>query len=84
MLRAVAAAIQSSGGQEASAYRVAEQYVQAFGGLAQGSNTLVVPANSADVGSMVSQAMAIYRGLTPEAKSVAPAATVPADGARSE
>ena len=59
-IRAVAIAMQRSGGQEATAYRVAEQYIHAFGGLVQGSNTLVVPANSADVGSMVAQAFSIY------------------------
>jgi hypothetical protein len=78
-IRNVAAAIQSNGGHEASAYRVAEQYIHAFGGLAQGSNTLVVPANTADVGSMVAQAMSIYRGLTPDA--AAARASTAANGA---
>lgn len=54
-IKAVAAAIRSDGGHEASSYRVAEQYIAAFGRLAQGSNTLVVPANSSDVGAMVAQ-----------------------------
>jgi len=63
-IQAVATAICRSGGTEASAYRVAEQYVAAFGQLAKESNTLVVPANSSDVGSMVAQAMSIYTGLS--------------------
>jgi hypothetical protein len=37
--------------------RVAEQYVTQFGELARGSSTLVLPANVADVGSMVALAM---------------------------
>jgi len=37
--------------------RVAEQYIGQFGELAKKSNTLVLPANVADVGSMISLAM---------------------------
>ena len=37
--------------------RVAEQYVSQFGELAKKSNTLVLPANVADVGSMIALAM---------------------------
>ena len=40
---------------------VAEQYVAAFKALAASGSTVVVPANTGDVGSMVAQAMAIYR-----------------------
>ena len=55
-IKALAAAISAGGGMEASSLRVAEQYISAFGCLAKGGNTLVVPANTADVGSMVAQA----------------------------
>jgi regulator of protease activity HflC (stomatin/prohibitin superfamily) len=37
--------------------RVAEQYIGQFGQLAKESNTLVLPANAADVGSMIALAM---------------------------
>jgi hypothetical protein len=37
--------------------RVAEQYLTQFGHLAKTGNTLIVPANLADVGSMITAAM---------------------------
>jgi regulator of protease activity HflC (stomatin/prohibitin superfamily) len=56
-IRLVANAIHAPGGFEAVQLRVAEQYVDQFGQLAQKGNTLVVPANLADVASMIALAM---------------------------
>ena len=56
-IRRVAEAITMSGGHEAVQLRVAEQYIGQFGELAKASNTLVLPANVADVGSMIALAM---------------------------
>jgi regulator of protease activity HflC (stomatin/prohibitin superfamily) len=56
-LRRVAEALRSEGGMEAVQLRVAEQYIQQFGHLARSSTTLVLPANAADVGSMIALAM---------------------------
>lgn len=56
-IRLVAHAIKEPGGFEAVQLRVAEQYVTEFGQLAQKGNTLVVPANVADVASMIALAM---------------------------
>jgi hypothetical protein len=42
--------------------RVAEQYLGEFGKIAKEGNTLVLPANLSDVGSMVSLAMNVIRG----------------------
>jgi regulator of protease activity HflC (stomatin/prohibitin superfamily) len=56
-IRRVAESIGVPGGIEAVNLRVAEQYVTQFGEIARGSSTLVLPANIADVGSMVSLAM---------------------------
>jgi hypothetical protein len=39
--------------------RVAEQYITQFGQLAKESNTLVIPANAADVASMIGVAMRV-------------------------
>jgi regulator of protease activity HflC (stomatin/prohibitin superfamily) len=61
-LRQVAIAISSQGGMEAVQLRVAEQYVAEFGKLAKSGNTLVLPANLSDVGSMISLAMSVFRG----------------------
>src|SRR5437762_11268819 len=54
-LREVATAIRTDGGMEAVQLRVAEQYVTQFGQIARTTNTVVVPANVADVGSMRSE-----------------------------
>ena len=56
-LRKVAEATQIPGGQEAVQLRVAEQYIGKFGELAKATNTVVLPANVADVGSMLALAM---------------------------
>jgi regulator of protease activity HflC (stomatin/prohibitin superfamily) len=60
-IRKVADAIRLPGGFEAVQLRVAEQYVERFGELARESNTLVVPANVADVSSMLALAMNVIR-----------------------
>ena len=49
--------MQIPGGYEAIQLRVAEQYIGKFGELAKSSNTLILPANVADVGSMLALAM---------------------------
>ena len=58
-IRRVAEAINLPGGFEAVQLRVAEQYIGQFGELAKASNTLVLPANVADVGSMIALAMKV-------------------------
>ena len=60
-IRSVAEAIKLHGGQEAVPLRVAEQYIGQFGELAKTSNTIVLPANVADVGSMVALAMKLIK-----------------------
>lgn len=59
----VAIAIQKSGGQEAVALKIAEQYVAAFGKLAKESNTILLPANASDAGSMVAQALSVFQSI---------------------
>ena len=56
-IRKVAEAIQQAGGTEAVQLRVAEQYIEAFSGLAQKSNTMIIPSNVADVTSVLATAM---------------------------
>ena len=58
-IRRVAEAIKVNGGYEAVQLRVAEQYIGQFGELAKKSNTLVLPANVSDVGSMIALAMQV-------------------------
>ncbi|MFC0444817.1 SPFH domain-containing protein [Pseudidiomarina halophila] len=52
-LRKIASAIQEPGGQDAVSLRVAEQYVKEFGKLAKETNTLILPAQLADIGGAV-------------------------------
>jgi len=65
-IRSVAEAIKLPGGFEAVQLRVAEQYIMQFGELAKESNTIVLPANVADVGSMMALAMKMI-GKEPKA-----------------
>lgn len=61
-IRLVAAAINEPGGNEAVNLKVAEQYVEAFAKLAKTNNTLIMPANVADIGGLVSAGMSIVKG----------------------
>ncbi|OQR78844.1 stomatin protein 2-like [Tropilaelaps mercedesae] len=61
-IKAVAASL-SGAGRDAASLSVAEQYVAAFSELAKESNTIMLPANSGDMSSMVAQALGIYRKL---------------------
>jgi len=58
-VRAVAEAISEKGGMDAANLKVAQEYVAAFGNLAKTSNTLIVPANAADIAGMVTTAMTV-------------------------
>lgn len=51
-------------GQNAASLLVAEQYVSAFGKLAQTNNTLILPSNAGDITSLVGQAMTIYNAVS--------------------
>lgn len=59
----VAASIDKSGGEKAVSLRVAEQYVDAFANLAKTNNTIILPANVADAGSMIAQALAVFESI---------------------
>ena len=56
-IRTIAAALNEPGGQEAMRQKLAEQYIAEFGKLAQKSNSLVLPANVADIAGMVKVAL---------------------------
>jgi regulator of protease activity HflC (stomatin/prohibitin superfamily) len=76
-LRRVAETIKAEGGLEAVQLRVAEQYIAQFGQLAKASNTLVLPANAADVGSMIALAMQSINamGRAPNTPAIPPRTT---------
>ena len=52
-LRMVAEAISTTGGKDAVALRVAEQYVNEFGKLAKTNNTMILPAELSNIGAAV-------------------------------
>jgi len=64
-LSMVAAATQLPGGYEAVQLRVAEDYISRFGELAKQSNTMILPANAADIASMIGTAMKVIEKTRP-------------------
>jgi regulator of protease activity HflC (stomatin/prohibitin superfamily) len=60
-LRQVGAAIREPGGADAVSLRVAEDYVKAFGNLAKTNNSVIVPANMGDMGSLIASALQIVK-----------------------
>jgi regulator of protease activity HflC (stomatin/prohibitin superfamily) len=57
----VASAIKKDGGLEAVQLRVAENLVEQYGKLAKETNTMILPANFADIGSLVTAAMSVVK-----------------------
>jgi len=60
-IRSVGKAVILDGGTEAMQLRIAEQYIEEFGNIAKVGNTLVVPANLADITSMIALATNIAK-----------------------
>lgn len=59
----VAAAVQKTGGSDAVALKIAEQYISAFGNLAKDTNTVILPANLSEPSSFVTEALTIFNQL---------------------
>jgi len=62
-IRRVAEALEGAGGMDAARVRLAEKYIAEFGNLAKQNNTIILPANVADVASLVAQALAVVDGV---------------------
>ncbi len=60
-IRVIAEAIEAPGGMASVNLRVAEEYVAAFAGLARTNNTLIVPANVADMAGLITTAMKVVK-----------------------
>jgi len=60
-LRRIADALRVEGGVRAMQLRIAQDYLQEFGKLAQTGNTFVVPANLSDLASMIALATGALR-----------------------
>ncbi len=60
-IRRVAEVIKMPGGHEAMQLRLAEQYIVAFANIAKTGTSMIVPANVADIASMIQTAMGVVR-----------------------
>jgi len=59
----VAKALGKENADGAMSLKVAEKYIEAFAKLAKENNTILLPANTGDVSSMVAQAMSVIKEL---------------------
>lgn len=57
----VGAAIEKEGGSRAVELRIAEDYMTRFGEFGKNSNTVILPANMGDMGSMIAAATSIFK-----------------------
>jgi regulator of protease activity HflC (stomatin/prohibitin superfamily) len=64
-VRSVAEAIGEKGGIDAANLKVAQQYIDAFAGLAKTSNTLIIPSTTSDVAGFVATAMSVLDRARP-------------------
>jgi regulator of protease activity HflC (stomatin/prohibitin superfamily) len=77
-IRRVAETTQIPGGYEAVQLRVAEQYIQKFGELANATDTtMIVPAGVADVAGMLATAMGVIQRRPPDGRGPAPVVPAP-------
>jgi regulator of protease activity HflC (stomatin/prohibitin superfamily) len=63
-IRQVAQSITGPGGIEAINLRVAEQWIAQFGKIAKEGNTLILPANFGEMGSLIAAAMTTIKGVS--------------------
>lgn len=70
-LSKVAEVINMPGGAEAMNLKVAEQYIDEFGNLAKENNTMIIPADLANMGAMVATATEVFKNTSakPAAKT---------------
>jgi regulator of protease activity HflC (stomatin/prohibitin superfamily) len=66
-IQVIGRSINQPGGMEALNLKVAEQYIGAFGNIAKTGNTLILPANAADVAGLVATAMSVVKQQSPGA-----------------
>ncbi|SIN99531.1 SPFH domain-containing protein [Halodesulfovibrio marinisediminis] len=59
----IADAMAAPGGAEAAKLKIAEQFINEFGKMAEKSNTMIVPADMANVGGMVASATEILNNV---------------------
>ena len=60
-IRQIAESIGAPGGMQAVNLRVAEEYIAQFGNLAKTTNTLILPANVADIAGFIATALSVVK-----------------------
>ena len=70
-LKKVAEILNAPGGADAAKLRVAEEYVRQFGELAKTNNTMLIPANTADISSMLATAFSVFEQSKRKGESAA-------------
>ncbi len=60
-IRKIALAINDKGGADAVNLRIAEQYLDEFGKLAQANNTMIIPSNLADIAGVIKTASSVLK-----------------------
>ena len=60
-IRKIAESIRAPGGVDAVNLRVAEQYIKEFGNLAKENNTVIIPSNLSDIGSIVASMTSLLK-----------------------
>jgi len=67
-LRAISSAISEENGLNAVNLRIAEQYLNAFAGLAKTNNTMILPSNLSDVAGVVATATSVFNEVKDKKK----------------
>ena len=73
-IREIANAISEKGGSDAVNLRIAEQYLQEFGKLAQRNNTMIIPSDLGNVAGMVASIGKVLTATRAQAAQEAPVA----------
>jgi len=60
---AIATAIEAKGGEDAVSMRIAEKYIDAFKGLAQTNNSMIIPLDTGNISGVVGQILGTYKQL---------------------
>jgi regulator of protease activity HflC (stomatin/prohibitin superfamily) len=67
-LRAISKAISEENGLNAVNLRIAEQYLNAFAGLAKTNNTIILPSNLSDIAGVVATATSVFNEIKDKKK----------------
>jgi regulator of protease activity HflC (stomatin/prohibitin superfamily) len=62
-IREIGTAIEEPGGENAVNLRIAEQYLQEFGKLAQTNNSLIIPSNLSDIAGVIKSASTVLKNM---------------------